>query len=172
VGVLDGDRGVDAASVKLEIVELLGGKRGDGSVGGSAKLQGALNAVVLEEAGSDDLSEFAGGVATEEVHLEETVLRGDEALGDDEVVERGSADVGDAVSVTLNGDRSREARKGECAVDLGKRGDEAVVNVAAKGEEAGDAKDEEDGAGDGEELQEAARTASRLAVAVSRLPRE
>ena len=41
-----------------------------------------------DEGGAEDLGELAGGVAAEGVHLEEAVLSGDEALGEDEVVER------------------------------------------------------------------------------------
>ena len=60
----------------------------------------------------------AGGVAAEGLHLPEAVLRGDVALGDDEVVERGGLDVGDAVGVALDGDGSGEAGDGDGAVEL------------------------------------------------------
>ena len=54
-------------------------------------------------------------MAAEGVHLPEAVLCGDEALGEEEVVERGGAEVGDAVGVALDGDGSGEAGDGEPA---------------------------------------------------------
>jgi len=125
-------------------VELLGGQGGDGAVGGGAKLKGALDAVVLEEAGAGDFGKLACSVTAEEVHLEETILRGDKALGDDEVIERGGSNVGDAMGIALNGDGSGETRQGKCAVYLRERGDKGVVDIAAKSNEAGDPEDEED----------------------------
>jgi hypothetical protein len=121
VGVLDGDGGVDAGGVALEEVELVGWKGGDGAVGGGADLESTLEPVVGEEAGAEDLGECACGVAAEGVHLPEAVLCGDEALGEDEVVERGGADVGDAVGVALDGDGGGEAWDGDGAVKLGER---------------------------------------------------
>ena len=94
-------------------MELVGGEDGDGAVGGGADLQGALEAVVLDEGGAEDLGELAGGVAAEGVHLPEAVLRGDEALGEEEVVEVGGVDGGDAVGVALDGDGGGEAGDGE-----------------------------------------------------------
>ena len=66
-------------------------------------------------------------MAAEGVHLPEAVLGGDVALGDDEVVERGGADVGDAVGVALDGDGSGESGDGDGAVELG----EGVVHGLA-----------------------------------------
>ena len=86
VGALEVDGGVDAGGVALEEVELIGGEGGEGSVGGGSDEEGALEAVVGEEAGAEDLGEGAGGVAAEGVHLPEAVLCGDEALGEEEVV--------------------------------------------------------------------------------------
>ena len=106
VGALEVDGGVDSGGVTLEEVELVGGEGGEGAVGGGSDEEGALEAVVGEEAGAEDLGEGAGGVAAEGVHLPEAILRGDEALGEEEVVERGGAEVGDAVGVTLDGDGS------------------------------------------------------------------
>ncbi len=95
VGALDGDGGVDAAGVELEVVELVGREAGDGAVGGGAELEGALERGRGRGARSRGVSaRVAGGVAAEGVHLPEAVLRGDEALGEDEVVERGGAGCG------------------------------------------------------------------------------
>jgi hypothetical protein len=81
VGALEVDGGVDAGGVALEEMELIGGESGDGAVGGGSDEEGALEAVVSEEAGAEDFGEGAGGVAAEGVHLPEAVLCGDEALG-------------------------------------------------------------------------------------------
>ena len=86
VRALGVDGGVDAAGVEFEPVELIGRQGGEGAVGGGSELEGALGAVVRDHSGAEDFGEFAGGVAAEGVHLPEAVLRGDEALGDDEVV--------------------------------------------------------------------------------------
>jgi hypothetical protein len=104
MGALEVDGCVDAGRVTLEEVELIGGESSEGAVGGGADEEGALEAVVSEETGAKDFGEGAGGVASEGVHLPEAVLRGDEALGEDEVIERGGADVGNAVGVALDGD--------------------------------------------------------------------
>lgn len=121
VGALDIDGGVDAGGVLFEEMKLIGWESGDRAVGGDSELEGALEAVVDEEAGAEDLGESAGGVAAESVHLPEAILRGDEALGEDEVVERGGAEVRDAVRVALDGDGGRKAGNGEGAVELGER---------------------------------------------------
>jgi hypothetical protein len=55
MGALEFDGGVDAGGVALEEVELIGGEGGDGSVGGGSDEEGALEAVVSEEAGAEDL---------------------------------------------------------------------------------------------------------------------
>jgi len=86
VSALEVDGGVDAGGVALEEVELIGGEGRDGAVGGVADEEGALEAVVSEEAGAEDLGESARGMATEGVHLPEAVLCGDEALGEEEIV--------------------------------------------------------------------------------------
>src|SRR3981189_3005954 len=96
-----------------------GGGGGDGAVGGGSDEEGALEAVVGEEVGAEDLGECAGGVAAEGIHLPEAVLCGDEALGQEDVVERGGADVGDAVGVALDGDGSGEAGDGDATAELG-----------------------------------------------------
>jgi len=48
VGALEVDGGVDAGSVTLEEMELIGGEGGDGAVGGGPDEEGALEAVVSE----------------------------------------------------------------------------------------------------------------------------
>jgi hypothetical protein len=77
------DGGVDTEGVDLEGVELVGRELRDRAVGGGADLEGALQPIVREKARSEDLGEFAGGVAAKGVHLEEAIAGGDEALGKD-----------------------------------------------------------------------------------------
>ncbi len=112
-------------------MELIGWECGEGAVGGGAELEGALEAVVGEEGWAEDLGEGAGGVATESIHLPEAVLRGDEALGEEEVVERGGADVGNAVGVALDGDGCGEAGDGDGSVELRERVVQGLVDPVA-----------------------------------------
>jgi len=157
VRALEVDGGVDAGGVALEEVELISRKGGEGAVGGGADEEGALEAVVSEEAGAEDLGEGAGGVAAEGVHLPETILRGDEALGEDEVVERGGADMGDAMGVALDGDGSGEAGDGKGTVELGEGVVHGLAEPVARGDEADDGEEnDEGGEDDGDAAEEAA----------------
>jgi hypothetical protein len=106
---LEIDGGVDAAGVDLKVVKFARSESGDGAIGGGANLKNALGAVVGQERSAQDLGELAGGVAAENVHLEEAVAGGDEALGEDEIVERVGVDVRHTVRVALDGDRRSEA---------------------------------------------------------------
>jgi hypothetical protein len=150
VRALDGDGGVDAGGVPFEDVKLVGWEGGDGAVGGDAKLESALEAVVDEEAGAEDLGESAGCVTAEGVHLPEAILCGDEALGEEEVVERGGADVGDAVDVALDGDGSGEARDVNGTVELGEGVVHGLTEPVAGCDEACD-RDEDDERGEDDE---------------------
>jgi hypothetical protein len=148
VGAREFDGGVDAGGVALEEVELIGGEGGDGAIGGGSDEEGALEAVVGEEAGAEDFGEGAGGVAAEGVHLPEAVLCGDEALGEEEVVERGGADVGDAVGIALDGDGSREAVNRDGAVELGEGVLHGLAEPVAGGDEADDGEENYEGSED------------------------
>ncbi len=154
VGLLR-DGGVDADGEALEHVLLIGWKDGDGVIGGGADLQGALEAVVREERGTEDFGEFAGGVAAEQIHLEETVGCGDEALGDEEVVDRLGVDVGDAVLVAFDGDGGGESGELQGAVYLRQGGAGAVAQPCARAEEGSRAEDAEGEENDEGELDEA-----------------
>jgi hypothetical protein len=153
---LSRDGGVDSAGVDLEIVKLLFGNSRDGPVGGGTQLESSLDAVMLEEGRPEDLGQLTGGVPAEGVHLEEAILGGDEALGEDEVVERGGSDVGDAVGIALDSDRRGYAGYSEFAIHLRERCRQQVLNIAACGEEGGESNDKKDGDGYGEELRESA----------------
>jgi hypothetical protein len=121
------DEGVDAASVCLQLVELIGRQRCEGAVGSGANLQVALQPIMLNERWAEDFGKLAGGVAAESVHLEEAVLRGDVALREEQVVEIGGGDGGHALRVTRDSDGSRETGDGDIAFDLGERGVHGVA---------------------------------------------
>jgi hypothetical protein len=161
VGALEVHRGVDAGGVALEEMELIGGESGDGAVGGGSDEEGALEAVVSEEAGAEDFGEGAGGVAAEGVHLPEPILRGDEALGEDEVVERGGADVGDAVGVALDDDGSGEPGDGDGTVQLGEGVAHGLAEPVAGGDKADDGDENDEG---GEDDGDAAEDASSFGL--------
>ena len=80
--------------------------------------------------------------------MPEAILRGDEALGNDEVVERGGVDVGDAVRVALNGYGGGETGDGESAIDLGKRIEQGIMDPVASTEEGCDDQDKDEGTED------------------------
>ena len=123
-------------------------RRGTGGCVGRGREQGL---------GAEELGEGSEGAAAEGFHLPEAVLRGDEALGDDEVVERCGFDGGNAVGVALDGDGSREAGDGEAAVELREGVAHGVAGPDARGEEGGDEQDERDDEGDGEIARETRR---------------
>ena len=154
VGALEGHGGVYAGGVLLEEVKLIGREGGDGAVGGGAELEGALEAVVGEERGAEGLGEGAGGVAAEGVHLPEAVLGGDEALGEEKIVERGGAEVGDAVGVALDGDGGGEAGDGHGAVELGKGVVHGLVDPVPGGDEGDGADDDDEGGEDDDDAEE------------------
>ncbi len=131
------------------------------AIGGGSNEEGALEAVVGEEAGAEDLGEGAGGVAAEGVHLPEAVLRGDEALGEEEVVERGGAEVGNAVGVALDGDWSGEAGDGDSTVELGEGVLHGLAEPVAGGGEADDGEENDER---GEDDDDAAEEASAVGL--------
>jgi hypothetical protein len=157
MGTLQSDGGVDTGGVLLEEMELVGRESGEGAVGGDAELEGTLEAVVDEEAGAKDLGESAGGVAAKSIHLPEAILRGDEALGEDEVVERGGAEVRDAVRVALDGDGGGEAGDGEGTVELGEGVAHGLTQPVTRDQGADDDdEDDEGGEGDDDAAEDAA----------------
>jgi hypothetical protein len=142
MGLLEGDGGVDSCGVAFESLELVGREGEDGPVSGGAKLEGALETVVGEEGWTEDLSECARCVAAEGVHLPEAVLSGDEALGEQEVVEGGGADMWDPMGVALDGDGSGEAGDGDGAVELGKPVVHGLAEPLTRDEESDDGDEE------------------------------
>jgi hypothetical protein len=121
------DEEIDAAGVVVESSAVVGGLMVVDSLGSEPNLEDALGFVVLDEGRAHDFSQLAIGAAARGVHLPEAVLRGDVALGDKEVVQRGGVDVGHAVGVAANCYGSGEGRSGKAgkmhiAVKLGQRG--------------------------------------------------
>lgn len=148
--LLDRNGGVDSAGIDLEIVKLFFWDGGYGAVCSGAKLKIALNAIVLNKRRPQNFGKLAGGMASKKVHLEESILRGDEALGEDEIIEGCCPDMGHTVHIPLNGDRGGESLHGESTIDLWKRCLENVLHVAAGGEKGGQTEDEQDRDSDGE----------------------
>ena len=86
-GRCDGDGGVDSAGVDFQPVLLVGRQGGDCAVGGGTNLECALQAVMVQHVTAKNGGHLACCIATQQIHLPEAVLRGDVALGEDEVVE-------------------------------------------------------------------------------------
>ncbi len=98
------DEGIDASSVVIEESAVAFTQRCDDLFGLGAHLEQALNAVVVDETFAEDFGDLSGDVAPGHVHLPETVLGGDVALGGEEVVEIGGLDMRDSVLVAADGD--------------------------------------------------------------------
>jgi hypothetical protein len=156
------DEGIDAARIGPQFMKILGRHGLHGTIGGGAKLKGTLLPVVFDEAGAEDLGELAGGVAAEHVHLPETVLRCDEALREEEVVDVACANGGYALRVARDGHGCGEAWDMERAVDLRERCAHGVSQPYAcdnKTDRRDDCKDDESEAKSAEDPHEAARGA-------------
>ena len=109
---------------------------------------------MLEEVGAEDFGEGSGGVSAEGFHLPEAVLSGDEALGEDEVVKGGGAEVRDSLSVALDSDGGREPGDGDGAVELGEVVAHGVVGPGAGGVEEDDEEQEERGEAEADDFGE------------------
>jgi len=103
---------------------------------------------VGDEVGAEDFGEVAGSVTAESVHLPEAILRSDKALGEEEVVERGGADVGDAMGVALDGDGSGETGNGDGSVELREGVVHSLANPVSREDEADDRQEKDDGGED------------------------
>jgi hypothetical protein len=175
VGVSEGaavgvDEGVDAAGVGLELLESVCGEEGGGAIGGGAELEDALLAVVLDERWAEDLGELTGAVAAKGVHLEEAVLRGDEALGEEQVVEVGGVDGGNSLGVAGDGDGSGEAGDGDVAVELWESRAHRVAESDAGGDDGDDEEQHEDLGGDEDALDPDAARRRKMVGILRRAP--
>jgi len=77
-------------------------------------------------------------VAAQRVHLPEPVLRGDEALGEEEVVERGGAEMRNTVGIALDRNGCGEAGESDRSVELRERVVQGLVGPVAGVVETGD----------------------------------
>ena len=135
---------IDASSVGFEVMKLFWRESCNGAVGSGTELQGALDAVVFQQGGTNDFGQFASCVTAQKVHLEEAVLGGDKALRKDEVVERGGTNVWHATRIALNGDWLIEAVNGQFSVYLWKRGRERVLDPTTCSNECSEQQDKQD----------------------------
>src|SRR3954466_12547932 len=108
--------GVCVGERAVAIIQALGG-----IFGHMPQLQRPVRYVRLERAFAEDFCKFTGSVATGEIHLPEAILRGDVTLRKEEVMQRGSRDVGNALRVTYHVDGSAEAGDFDRAVELRER---------------------------------------------------
>ena len=108
------DVGVHTACVDLEIVLVTVGEVLDRVFGEVTKSKNALLTIVRESGRAEDFAELAGRVAAREIHLPETILSGDIALREEEVVEIVSTDVRDALLIAddLDGRAKSGGRNG------------------------------------------------------------
>jgi hypothetical protein len=123
-------------------VKLVGRKLAKRAVGGCANLEGSLQAIVPDDGLAEDFGKLAGCVAAQNIELEQTVLRGDEPLREDEIVHIGGANVRNAVSVAVHRNRRGKTRDRERSVELRKRIVNSVADPVARVEER--CRDEDD----------------------------
>src|SRR6185437_16107016 len=112
---------VDAASIVLKIAAVGFTEVGDDALGGFPDEQYALHAVVLYVGGPEYFRHVSGGHAAGHVHLPESVLRGDVALRDEEVIEIGGLNVRHSVAVAAHRYGGVQAMQLKLAVKLWKR---------------------------------------------------
>jgi hypothetical protein len=115
------DKLVDAAGVGFHDGAGFLVEQSSVAFGGGAEAESAEAFVYGNGNGAEDFRELATSNAAEEVHLPETVLRHDVALGFRHIGERGCADVRDAPDVAVNGDLILQAGQRGCAVHLRER---------------------------------------------------
>src|SRR5581483_4190510 len=97
------DKRIHAPGVDLKVVPLLRIKRVGGPLRRFAKLQVTLLAIMLQQRWTEDLGEIAGGVAAGGIHFPEAVLRSDEPLRIEKVIEGARANMRHAEFVANNG---------------------------------------------------------------------
>ena len=112
------DVGIDATRVVFKAHAIFWGEGFQSLAGGCAQSKDALFFVALQQIGTQDFREFSRGVAAHAVHLPETVLSGDITLGEEQVVEIGGFDGGDAVIVSNDRHRRGEAGDRERSIEL------------------------------------------------------
>ena len=113
-----GDVVVDTVRVGVEVLPRLRRQGRQLLLGDVAPTKGADDLVGLDPRRADELGEPAGRDVAAEVHLEEAVLRGDEALGPEEVVRGVGIDLGHTLLVPDHPDLGAETVELDLARDL------------------------------------------------------
>src|SRR5271168_750604 len=102
------DKGVHSTGIGLNTRAVICGDSLNGLPGGESHPQNSLLAIVLENIWANHFGQFSSGEAPHSVHLEQAVLGGDIALGEEQIVEIRRLDSGDAVIVAQNRYRGSE----------------------------------------------------------------
>ena len=114
------DVGVDARREGFQDAPALGVVDGElGVVERTPEHEQARDAVVLQRLRAQHLAQPPLAGTPVHLHLPETVLRLDETLREEQVVEARGVDVGDAPGVAQHLDFARESRNFDAAIDLG-----------------------------------------------------
>ena len=129
------DKFVDAAGVGVHDGAGLFVEESGVAFGDRAEAESAEVFVHGNRERTEDFGKLAAGDSAKQVHLPETVLRHDIALGFRHVGERRCADVGDAPDVAVNRDLILQAGERSGAVHLRKRVKEEPPREAATDED-------------------------------------
>ena len=94
-----------------------------------------LLAVHLDQAFTQNLRQFSGCGAAHGIHLPEAVLGGDVSLGEEQVLQRGGFDGGDAVAVADHAHFCRDSRHRDPTFQLRQRGAGDEVQPRSSGQD-------------------------------------
>ena len=132
------DVGGHAGRVRFQHGACFGAGRRQAGGRGLLQAQRAEEAVPIQRRLAHHLREAAGGPAPVHVHLPQPVLRGDVALGKEEVVQVGGFDVGDAPVVPVDPHLAAEPGQVHGALALGRRAAQVPVAPADDGHPSGE----------------------------------
>ena len=93
------DEAVDASGIGSQNRAVGGGEKRGLHFGNAPHAEAAGVAVGFEELGAEDFRQLAGGETARDVHLPEPVLRGDIALDEERIFDRGGRDMRDSERV-------------------------------------------------------------------------
>lgn len=113
---------VDAGHVAVDKGAFLRRQQGERLLRAGAEAVQAASAVERQRARTEELGQFAGGGAAQQVHLEVALLGMHETGGIGQVEPVASADQRHAHVVALDRDRRPQARDGALAIELGQAG--------------------------------------------------
>ena len=138
-----GEAGVDARGIALEQHPVGLGQGGQGDAGAGAEAVDAALAVDRQQRLAEQRREVAGAGAAQQVHLEEALLRMDEAGGEGDVAAVAAADRRHALGVARHRDRAAQAGGGDLAVERRQAGAEERVAADRRREHEDDDEPEE-----------------------------